>query len=205
MWRLYHTCHIISQGKRFTVATLKSQWLKQVDPVLPQICKVTLEQHWTDDMDDMTKFQICTNRLQLVKDLRKLNGLPDDILDDVERPDQDEDPNDRVLYPNMKPRKLSQGLGSASSTVVQSVSTASASSARLLPISSSTVESTPVATPANALMNDQSQHATPKRKRNETTNLISNPVVHSDILLHANIGLSVSICIQNIYFLLNLY
>lgn len=89
-------------GKNYTVTSLKQNWLKQIDGWLPEICKVSLEDTWRDDMKEPDKLRICTQRLRKAKELRRMNGLPDDMFNDSDVGAENQEPDDRVLYPNLR-------------------------------------------------------------------------------------------------------
>lgn len=60
-------------------------------------------------MDESAKFRICSQRLQRVKELRRIKGLPDVIMDDVEEeeasvPTNYVKPTFKPCYPNLKPK-----------------------------------------------------------------------------------------------------
>lgn len=95
---------------------LKTQWLKYADPLLEEMYKVKLDRRWTWDMVDPKKFEICSQRLQQAKSLRKMKGLPNDVFDNENmqnngssvRPDAPDAP-DQVLDPITSPSTSSQG------------------------------------------------------------------------------------------------
>lgn len=75
---------IFLQNKNFPISTLKRQWLKYADPILPGICKDTLKEECAPGMDTETKLGISTNRLKRAIELRRTKGLSDVIFDDDE-------------------------------------------------------------------------------------------------------------------------